>query len=80
MAKGLLTTNSLTNPNGKPNYVGWILFLGTITLIVYSCIQSHLNIRQMRRQEGDQQKKIAELEHNLRKEMEKQGTTYDKMT
>lgn len=80
MAKGLLTTNSLTNGNGKPNYLGILLFIGTIALIVYSCVQSHFAIKQMVKDETVQKDKISELEHNLRKVMEATNVTYDKMS
>lgn len=75
-----LSTNTLMNSDGKPNIIGWVLFIGTLALIIYSCVQSHYAIKQMAKDEASQKDKMAEFELNLRRVMEKEGLTYEKIS
>lgn len=63
--------------NGKVNLFGWILFLGTLTLIAYSIWHNIVSINKIKRDEVKQIKKMTELEMNLRKV---RGTQYEELS
>jgi hypothetical protein len=71
-----VSMQNLYNSNGKINWFGWIIFLATIALILYSLYQCYLEVKQMNKDEQVQAKKMMELEMNLR---EVRGDQYKSM-
>lgn len=61
-----VSMSTLYNSNGKINWFGWIIFLGTLFIIGYNAYQWYINSKKIKRDEAMQEKKIMELEMNLR--------------
>ena len=53
-------------PSSTPKFLGWTFFILTAVALGYQIATSHKQLMKMASDEVDQQKKIAELEMNLR--------------
>lgn len=61
-----VSMQDLYNGDGKANIFGWIIFLGTVALIGFTIYQMYISLTKIKTDEAVQQKKIAELEFNIR--------------
>lgn len=61
-----VSMNNLVNSDGRHNLFGWIIFIGTVALIAYSLYQGYKAITKMEKEEDVQEKKMKEIELNLR--------------
>lgn len=56
----------LVTPNGKHNIFGWVIFISTVVLILFSIYQAYKSIAKMQKEETVQERKMKELELNVR--------------
>lgn len=61
-----VSMQDLFTEDGKANIFGWIIFLGTIAIIIFTVYQLYLSIVKIKTSDETQQKKLAELEFNLK--------------
>lgn len=61
-----VSMQDLFTADGKANIFGWVIFIGTILIIGFTIYQLYLTITKIRTSDESQQKKIAELEFNIR--------------
>lgn len=57
---------NLFTSNGKVNIFGWVLFVGTIALIIFSICGYISSINKTKREENWYLRKMTEFEINLR--------------
>lgn len=62
----VVSMQNLVNANGKHNLFGWIIFISTVVLIFVSIYQGYKAISKMNAEENIQERKIKELEMNIR--------------
>ena len=75
MAATPATISSLTGqpvPSSTPAFLGWTFFLLTAVALGYQIATSHKQLMKMASDEIDQQRKISEIEMNLRALMKDQ--------
>lgn len=70
-----VSMQTLYNAHGKINWFGWIFFIGTLLIVVYTIYQWYENVQKKKKDEEMQTQKLMELEMNLR---EVRGAQYKK--
>lgn len=71
-----ITTQTITDGNGRINWVGVTLTTLLAASLIYAIRESYLNIRALKSEDTDMGKKIFELEHNLKTVI---GNKYQKL-
>ena len=71
-----ISTQNVTDGNGHINWIGATLTVLLAASLIYAIRESHLNIKNLQKEDSDMGKKIFELEHNLKTVM---GNKYQKL-
>jgi hypothetical protein len=71
-----IVPSQFTNGDGTVTIVGGVLLTLSITALIYQIVVANKTISKMEKEEESQQKKIAELEFNLKKV---RGASYEKL-
>lgn len=61
-----VSTQHLFFADGKANIFAWILFIATLILVFFAIRQAYIQTRKIQVSDEEQQRKLAELELNLR--------------